>query len=94
MNHFPNFQIDPKRISRLVSSSQWRFILLILGFNILLVATLLLSMHQRELVEELNLVIGTRTIIEEQIIIQEAIEPMTITVVVEPGFTPPATFEP
>ncbi|OQY24975.1 MAG: hypothetical protein B6I34_02945 [Anaerolineaceae bacterium 4572_32.1] len=91
MSRLTNLQINRKGASGITLSGQWRFILLILGFNVLLIVTLFLSMRQQELIEEYEWIIETRLIIEEQVSIQEAVEPVTITVVVEPGFTPPAT---
>lgn len=91
MNHSPNSQIDLQRMPGIALGGHGRFILLVLVFNILLIATLLLSMQQQELVEKYEWVIVTRSIMIEQVITQEAVEPVTITVVVEPGFTPPVT---
>lgn len=91
MRGLPKFQIDLERTSSIVLTSQGRFIVLILVFNVLLIVTLLLSMQQQELIEKYEWVVETRTIIEEQVITLEAVEPVTITVVVQPGFTPPTT---
>lgn len=91
MNRHPTFPADIERSRDGILSGRWRFILLILVFNILLIATLFLSMQQRELIEEYEWVIETRTVVEELIVTQEAIELVTTTVVVEPGFTPPVT---
>ena len=91
MNRFAALQEDLKRLQGFTLSGQWRLILLMLGFNILLIATLLLSIRQQELEERYELVVQTYTIMDEQVITLEAIESITITKVVEPGFTPPAT---
>lgn len=91
MNRFTALQEDLKRLQGFTLSGQWRLILLMLGFNILLIATLLLSIRQQELEERYELVVQTYTIMDEQVITLEAIESITITKVVEPGFTPPAT---
>jgi hypothetical protein len=91
MSQSPGFRIDLERSQGIVRQGQWRFILLILVFNILLITTLLLSMRQRELVRERQWLIETRIVIEELLITQEMIEPVTVTVVVTPGFTPQAT---
>jgi hypothetical protein len=91
MNRLTALQDDLKRIQNLNLSGQWRLILLMLGFNILLIVTLLLSIRQQELEERYELVVQTYTIMDEQIVTLEAIESITITKVVEPGFTPPAT---
>ncbi len=91
MSRSPGFQIDIERSQGIARQGQWRFILLILVFNILLITTLLLSMQQRELVREYHLLVETRIVVEELLITQEVIEPVTVTVVVRPGFTPQAT---
>ena len=91
MNRFTALQEELKRLQGFTLSGQWRLILLMLGFNILLIATLLLSIRQQELEERYELVVQTYTIMDEQVITLEAIESITITKVVEPGFTPPAT---
>jgi hypothetical protein len=91
MNRSSSLQDDLERSRGITLSGQWRLILLMLGFNILLIATLLLSIRQQELAEKYELVIQTYTIIDEQVVTLEAVEPITVTKVVEPGFTPPAT---
>lgn len=88
MNRLRGFQIDIERPEGIARQGQWRFILLILVFNILLVTTLLLSMQQRELAKEYELLVETRIVYEELLITQEVIEPVTVTVVVTPGLTP------
>ncbi len=87
MNRLPGFRIDTERTPGIDQQGRWRFVLLILAFNILLIATLLLSMRQRELVQERQYVFETRTVIEELVFTQEMIEPVTITIVVTPGST-------
>lgn len=90
MNRLPGFRIDLERAQGIARQGQWRFILLILVFNILLITTVFLSMRQSELVREHQLLIETRVVIEELLITQEMIKPVTVTIVVAPGFTPPA----
>ena len=91
MNRSPGFKIDLERSQGIARQGQWRFILLILVFNILLITTLLLSMQQRELIKERQWLVETHTVIEELLITQEMIKPVTVTIVVTPGFTPQAT---
>jgi hypothetical protein len=91
MNRVPGFQIQPERIQGITRQGRWRFILLIMGFNILLIVTLLLSMQHQELTEKYRLLVETRIVYEELLITQEVVEPVTVTVVVMPEFTPQAT---
>lgn len=91
MSHVSGLQIDTERFQGIARRGHWRFILLILLFNILLVTTLLLSMQHQELSRQHLLLVETRTAYEELLITQEVIEAVTITVVVTPGFTPQAT---
>ncbi|MFZ5918321.1 MAG: hypothetical protein ACOYZ7_15370 [Chloroflexota bacterium] len=91
MSHISADTGEAGRASRLDGGGQGRFILLILLFNILLITTLILSLQQQQLIEEYEWIIETRTVIVEQVITQEAVEPVTVTVVVAPGFTPLAT---
>jgi hypothetical protein len=91
MNPVPGFGADPGRTWGIARYGRWRLILLILGFNILLIITLLLSLQHDELAGEYQLLIETRVHYEELLITQEVIEPVTVTVVVAPGFTPQAT---
>ena len=91
MNRAPGFQIELGRVQGIARHGRWRFIVLILGFDILLIATLLLSMQHQELAKEYQLLIETRVIYEELLITQEVVEAVTVTVVVTPGFTPQAT---
>lgn len=90
MNRLPGFQIDTERFQGIARHGRWRFVLLILVFNILLITTLLLSMHHQELIETHQL-LETQIIYQELLITQEVIESVIITVVVPPGFTPQAT---
>jgi hypothetical protein len=90
MNHDPVASGEPQGLISAMLSGRGRFVLLILLFNALLTATLILSMRQQELVEEYQWVIETRTVIVEQVVTEEALEPVTVTVVVEPGFIPQA----
>jgi hypothetical protein len=85
------FQIDLERSQGIARQGKWRFILLIFVFNVLLITTLLLSMQQRELVREQRWLVETRVVIQELLITQEMIKPVTVTVVVTPGFVPQAT---
>jgi hypothetical protein len=95
MNRLPGIQIDTEKFQGVAQHSRWRFILLILVFNILLITTLLLSMQHQELRKEYQLLVETRIIFQDLLITQEVIEPMTITIVVPPGFTPqPTSIEP
>lgn len=91
MNRVSGFQIQPERIQGISRQGRWRFILLIVGFNILLIATLLLSLQHQELTEKYRLLVETRIVYEELLITQEMIEPVTVTVVVMPEFTPQVT---
>lgn len=91
MNLFASARGVLKRNPGITLSGQGRFVVLILVFNVLLVVTLILSMQRQELIQEYEWVSETRTIIEEQVTTLEAIEPVTVTRVVEPGFTPPPT---
>jgi len=91
MNRSRGFRIDLERSQGIARQGKWRFILLILVFNILLITTLFLSMRQRELIREQRWLVETRVVIEELLITQEMIKPVTVTVVVTPGFIPPAT---
>jgi hypothetical protein len=91
MNRAPGFQIELGRVQGISRQGRWRFIVLILGFDILLIATLLLSMQHQELAKEYQLLVETRIVYEELLITQEVIEAMTVTVVVTPGFTLPVT---
>lgn len=91
MNRAPGFQIELGRVQGISRHGRWRFIVLILGFDILLIATLLLSMQHQELAKEYQLLVETRVVYEELLITQEVIEPVTVTVVVTPGFTLPVT---
>ena len=90
MNRVPGLRTEPVRTRGIAQHGRWRLILLILGFNILLVATLLLSMQHEELAKEFELLVETRDVYEELLIIQEVVEPVTVTVVVAPEFTPEA----
>jgi len=91
MNRAPGFQIELERVQGIARHGRRRLILLILGFNILLIATMLLSMQHQDLTKEYQLLVETRVVYEELLITQEVIEPVTVTVVVTPGFTPQAT---
>ena len=91
MDRLPDIQFDIDRSQSMGRQGHWRFILLILVFNILLVTTLLLSMQHQELTEELQVLIETRTVYEETLIIREQIRAVTVTVVVAPDFTPQPT---
>ncbi len=90
MNRLPGIQIDTERFQGIARHGRWRFILLILVFNILLIATLLLSMYHQELRETRQL-LETQIVYQESLITREIIEAVTITVVVPPGFTPQTT---
>ena len=91
MNRAPGFQIELGRVQGISRQGRWRFIVLILGFDILLIATLLLSMQHQELAKEYQLLVETRVVYEELLITQEVVEAVTVTVVVTPGFTLPVT---
>lgn len=90
MNGAPGLSTESRRTQGLARNSRWRLIVLILGFNVLLIATLFLSMQHEELTKEYQLLVETRTVYEELVVTQEVTELVTITVVVAPGFTPQA----
>ncbi len=87
MDRLSGIQIDTERFQGVARHGRWRFILLILVFNILLITTLLLSMQNQELREVRELLVETRVVYEELLVTQEVIEAVTVTIVVPPGFT-------
>jgi len=91
MSRLPSFQVEPGQIQGVARQGRWRFVLLIVVFNILLLVTLLLSMQHQELTERFQLLVETRTVYEELLITQEMVESVTVTIVVMPGFTPQPT---
>jgi len=91
MKRVPSLRTEPGRTQGIAQHGRWRLVLLILGFNILLIATLFLSMQHEELTREYQFIVETRVVYEELLITQEMVEPVTITVVVAPEFTPQAT---
>jgi len=77
-------RFDPDRFGGTRLGGRWRFILLIVVFNILLIAMVLLSLQQGELRREVIILERTRTVLQERYLTVVVTATRIITVVVTP----------